>query len=160
MAGELTARARQLFMAGFLGAHAIALTCVVGFAIGGGTGPAATSAIAAAIAIVFFAIGQGVQIWVAERPPKVVLIAALSSYTLRVTLLGLALWAVVVQRDRYVWIDPPAAILTTVLVVHGWLAAEFWVFSKMRIPAFDTPSPTPDGLRIDGDADGDGLLKS
>lgn len=139
MANELADRARRLLISGFVGAHVVALASVIGFAVFGGLGPAVTSAISAAIVIVFFTIGQGVQIVVADRPPKVVLFAALVSYTVRVTLLGLALWVVVAQRARHGWVDAPAAIITTVLVVHGWLLAEFWTFRKMRIPVFDTP---------------------
>ncbi|WP_051208599.1 hypothetical protein [Propionicicella superfundia] len=141
MTGELTDRARRLLRAGIAGAHIVALVCVVGFALGGGMGPAVTAAVSAVLVIAFFTIGQAVQIRVAERPPKVVLVAALASYTARVTLLGAVLWLVLAQRDRFGWIDPPAAIVTTVLVVHGWLLAEFRAYRRLRIPAFDTPRP-------------------
>ncbi len=143
MVDDLTTRARRLLIGGFVGAHVVAVLCVVGFLVGGGTGPGVTAAITAAIVIVFFAIGQGVQIIVADRPPKVVLVAALTSYTIRVTVLGWVLWLVVAQRARYAWIDAPAAIITTVLVVHGWLLAEFWVYRKLRIPVYDTPYSPP-----------------
>jgi hypothetical protein len=35
---------------------------------------------------------------------------------------------------------PPAVIITVFVVVVGWLAAEFWVYNRLRIPAFDPPT--------------------
>jgi ATP synthase protein I len=137
--------ARRLLIAGLAGAHAAGIACVAGFALGGGVGPGVTAAIAAAIVIAFFTIGQAVQIIVARSTPRVAMFAALGSYTVRVTAMGYVLWIVLAQRESYGWIDAPAAVITTVLVAQGWLFAEFWQYRRLRIPAFDAGYEPPPG---------------
>jgi ATP synthase protein I len=144
MASELRDRARRLLLAGLSGAVAVSVLCVAGFALGGGSGAAATALISAATVVAFCALGQWVQVRVADSPPKIVLVAALASYTARVTVLSFVLVVFLSQRDAFPWIDAPAAVVTTVLVVHGWLLAEFWAFRKLRIPAFDPPHTAGD----------------
>lgn len=144
MATELKDRARRLLVAGLAGASAVSVLCIAGFALGGGSGPAATALITALMVVGFYAIGQWVQVLVADSSPKTVFVAALASYTARVTVLSVALLLFVAQPATFPWIDGPAAIVTAVLVVHGWLLAEFWQFRRLRIPAFDTPDTAGD----------------
>lgn len=140
---ELTERARRLLVAGLAGGHVAFVLCVIGFWLGGGQGAAGTAGVVAVIVIAFFTIGHAVQLWVADAAPKVVLFAALASYTIRVTLLGFILWLVVAERVEFPWIDDPAAVITTVVVAHGWLLAEFWAYRQLRIPAFDAGYTPP-----------------
>jgi hypothetical protein len=67
---------------------------------------------------------------------------ALFSYTTRVLLLGLALLVYQSNADA-VALDPVAVFLTTVGVVTGWLVAEVWVFTRLRVAAFDTEYAAP-----------------
>ncbi|MDR1712069.1 MAG: hypothetical protein LBR58_09510 [Propionibacteriaceae bacterium] len=131
-------RARKLLFGGLCGGHIAALACVCVFGILGGLVAGVSAAIFAAVTLLFFTIGQAVQVIVADADPRVVLFASLASYIARVTVLGLLLLAALNNRD-VLGLDPPAVIITTFVVVVGWLAAEFWVFARLRIPAFDSP---------------------
>lgn len=146
MVSENSLRVRKLLMSGLLGGHLAGLVCVGGFALGGGVEGAVSAALAAAVTIAFFTIGQAVQIWVADAPPKRVMAASLASYGLRVTLLGLALMVTLDQADRFAWLHPMGVVVTTIAVVFGWLLAEFRAYRHLRIPAFDTEykPPAPD----------------
>lgn len=101
-----------------------------------------------AVTIAFFTIGQAVQIWVADAPPKQVLFASLASYGLRVTLLGMALMVVLDQADRFAWLHSMGLVVTTFVVVFCWLVAEFRAFRRLRIPVFD-PEYKPPGTGLD-----------
>lgn len=140
---ENVVRAQRLLQAGLVGGHVAALTAVGLFWALSGPDAAATSAIAAAATIAFYAIALGAQLMVADAAPNVVLFAWLVSYLARVTVLGLALAFVLTQANRFAWLDPIALVVTTIATVLGWLGFELYCYSKFRIPVFDPPPPPP-----------------
>ncbi len=130
-------RARQLLAAGAVGGHVALVTCVGVFAVAGGVNPALSAALAGAVTIAFFVVGQAVQVLVADAPARRVLIASLASYLLRVTALGGLLMLALNNPYRLSWLDPTAVAITTIAVVVGWLATELWRYSRLRIPVYD-----------------------
>ena len=130
-------RARRLLTGGAAGGHVALLTCVGAFAIAGGVPSAVSAALAGVLTIAFFTIGQAVQVIVADADPRTVLVAALGSYVARVGGLGMLLALALGNADRLSAMDPAAVAVTTIAVVVGWLAAEIWVFSRLRLPVFD-----------------------
>ncbi len=139
-------RARRLLAGGALGGHLALLIMVAIFAGAGGAAGALSAAVAGILTIAFFTIGQAVQVLAADAPPKKVMIVSLASYGGRVTALGLLLMLALDNAERIALMDPVAVVLTTTVVVFGWLGAEFWVYSRLRIPVYDepqTPSSNP-----------------
>lgn len=132
-------RARRLLVGSAIGGHVAALTCVGVFLVTRGAAGGAWSAIAAVVTLAFNIVGQGVQVIVADAPPRTVLLAAMASYVLRVTVLGLLLQLTVMNADRFIALDPVALVVTTIAVVIAWLGTEFWVYSRLRIPVYDEP---------------------
>ncbi|MCC6495170.1 MAG: hypothetical protein IT193_02800 [Propionibacteriaceae bacterium] len=132
-------RARSLLVGGAVGGHSVLLLAVVGFGLALGVPGAASAAVSGILAIAFFTIGQAVQILVADSPPSTVLVAALASYTVRVTALGFLLVLALDNADRIALMNPMVVVVTTIAVVIGWLGAEFWVYSRMRILIYDEP---------------------
>lgn len=143
MALDNALRARKLLLGGLVGGHIAALVCVAGFALFGGFDAGVSAVLAAGVTIAFFTIGQAVQILVAEAPPMVVMFASLASYGLRVSLLGIALMITLDQAERFAWLHPMGLVITTIVVVFGWLIAEFRAYRQLRIPAFDTEYKPP-----------------
>jgi peptidoglycan/LPS O-acetylase OafA/YrhL len=110
--------------------------CLAGFAVAGGTGSVAWSGFGGATVMTFFALGQLVQVLTAEAGTIAVLVASLGSYVVRAA--GLA--TVLILADPLT--EEPgrtALVVTIVVVVLAWLAAEIWTFTRLRIPAFDQP---------------------
>ena len=107
-------------------------------------GPAAglSTLVAALATLAFMGLGQWVQVRFADAPPQRMMIAWFASYLLRVGLPGLVLVAAAANPERLAGMDRFAVAITTILVVTGWLAAEIWVFSRLRIPVFDPPEDT------------------
>lgn len=130
-------RARRLLAGGAAGGHAALLVCVVVFGVVGGVAGAVSAALAGVLTIAFFTIGQAVQVLVADAEPRRVLFAALVSYAGRIAALGALLVVALANRERLSGMDPTAVAVSTIVVVVGWLAAEIWVFSRLRIPVFD-----------------------
>lgn len=134
-----TARALTLLKGGVVGGHVGALLVVGVFWIARGPRGGLSAAVAAAVTLAFYVIGQAVQVVVAEARPRNVLLAALGSYALRVGVLGAALAFVVARPDEFAGVDAVAVVVATIVVVISWLAAEIWTFSRLRIPVFDPP---------------------
>lgn len=130
-------RAQRLLVAGLVGGHAAALTAVGLFWALRGPQAAASAAIAAAVTIAFYTIALGVQVAVADAAPKTVLVAWLASYLFRVSVMGLVLATVLVNAERWSWLDPVALVVTTIAVVLGWIGFELRAYSQLRIPIYD-----------------------
>lgn len=134
-------RAWRLLRGGAAGLLAAALpTAAVCLALVG-PGGAATAAVAAGVVLAFFALGQSLQLAVADASPQLALFVALASYALRVVLLGLLLaWAL----GRPELGQHPAALLAGALAAAlGWIAGEAIAFTRLRIPVFDSTESTP-----------------
>ena len=130
-------RARRLLAGGAVGGHAVWVSCVVAFGLVGGVAGAVSAALAGVLTIAFYTIGQAVQVLVADADPRTVLFASLVSYVARVGGLGALLAVALANAERFRGMDTTAVAVTTIAVVLGWLAAEIWVFSRLRIPVFD-----------------------
>jgi hypothetical protein len=141
-------RALKLLAGGAVGGVVAAVLCVVGFGIGYGGSGVLSAAVAALLVLLFYAVGQYVMVLFADAGARLLLSVALFSYTTRVLLLGLALLVYQRNADALPALVPVAVFLTTVGVVVGWLVAEVWVFTRLRVTAFDTeyvPPATADG---------------
>ncbi len=126
-----------------MGGHAAALIVIGVLYVVRGPATLASSALTALAVLAFFGIGQLVQVWVADAAPQVVLTAALGSYVFRVGLPAIALIAISSDPARLAGMDRVAVAVTAIVVVLGWLAAEIWTFTRLRIPVFDPPPDDP-----------------
>lgn len=136
-------RARKLLQGGAVGGAAAALLCLVGFGLGYGTAGLLSAALAAAMVLFFYGVGQYVMVRFADAGARLLLLVALCSYTARVVVLGLVLLAYQRNADALSALRPTAVFLTTVAVVAGWLLVEVWVFTRLRIGAYDTEYVPP-----------------
>ncbi|MGV8910302.1 MAG: hypothetical protein ACOH1Y_15070 [Propionicimonas sp.] len=140
------ARAQRLLAGGAVGGHVALVVAVIAFGLTGGVAGAISAALAGILTIAFFTIGQAVQVLVADADPRTVLFASLISYIARVGGLGALLAVALSHADRLTSMNTTAVAATTIVVVLGWLGAEIWVFSRLRLPVFDEterPSNTP-----------------
>ncbi len=135
----LQARAIRLLNGGLLGGHLVMLVCVAVFGIASGPYGALWSVLSGLVTVLFFTIGQGIQVLVADADAKTVFAASMTSYLLRAAALGgLLAWAQA-WNGRLVGLNPVAIAVTAIAVVIGWLGAEIFVFTRLRIPSFDPP---------------------
>jgi hypothetical protein len=129
----------RLLNAGLIGGHLALLLCAVAFAVVRGRDAALWSVLSGLVTVVFFTIGQGIQVLVADSDTKVVFAASLTSYVLRAGALAALLAWSQAWSERLAGLDPIAVASTAIAVVIGWLGVEIFVFTRLRIPSFDPP---------------------
>ena len=96
---------------------------------------------AACLVGLFFALGQSLQLAVADASPRVALFVALTSYALRVVLLGVVLSSALGNPDR-TGLDAGSLLWSTLAATVGWITGEVIAFTRLRIPAFDSTENT------------------
>lgn len=136
-------RARKLLLGGAVGGVAASVLCLVGFTIAYGMPGLLSAALAAAMVLFFYGVGQYVMVLFADAGARTLLAVSMCSYTTRVVLIGLVL--VLYNRNYESWptLVPMVIFVTTIAVVVGWLAVEVFVFSRLRIGAYDTEYVAP-----------------
>jgi ATP synthase protein I len=134
-------RALRLLAAGSGGAVAAWALAALGFGLLVGPSALVAVLIGGLITIGFFMVGQLVQVALAAAEPVVVMMASLVSYLFRVVAVALvAAWIV----KQVPWVDGRQLGVTILIVLAGWLAAEVFAFSRLRVPAFDPPQGQTD----------------
>lgn len=140
-------RARKLLLGGLVGGVGAAVICLIAFGVAMGVSGLASAGLAAIMVLFFYSVGQLVMVRFADAGARTLLSVAMASYTARVVVLGLLL--LVYNKNAHSWsaIRPMAVFLTTVAVVAGWLLVEVFVFSRLRIGAYDAEyvPPADDG---------------
>jgi hypothetical protein len=134
-------RATRLFVGGLLGWHGgLALAAIVGILLSGGIG-LVSALIGAALAVLYYAIGQAVQIQYADASPRTIRTASLASYVVRVSLLGALLYASTTWPALMAALDTRGLFAGVVLGVVGWLTGLVLMSRTLRVPVFDPPDP-------------------
>ena len=136
-------RARKLLLGGAVGGVTASVISLIGFTIGYGTDGLISAGLAAVMVLFFYGVGQYVMVLFADAGARTLLTVSLCSYTARVVIVGLVL--VLYNRYYESWptLVPMAIFVTTIAVVVGWLAVEIYVFSRLRIGAYDTEYVPP-----------------
>ncbi len=133
----------HLLKAGLVGCHVLGLTAIGLMLVARGVPGLASAALGVATVVLFFAVGQGVQVALVDREPKALLWGSILSYVTRVSLLGAALAAYTSYREHLAGLDTVALFVGVAAGVFGWVGAEIAAFTRMRIPAYDTPYVPP-----------------
>jgi hypothetical protein len=136
-------RARKLLLGGAIGGVSASVLCMIGFTIGYGTSGLISAALASAMVLFFYGVGQYVMVLFADAGARTLLTVSMCSYTARVVLLGLVLVLYNSHREAWPTLIPMATFVTTIIVVAGWLVVEIFVFSRLRIGAYDTEYVPP-----------------
>ena len=140
-------RARKLLLGGAVGGVSAALLSLVGFGIAYGMSGLLSAALAAAMVLFFYGVGQYVMVLFADAGARTLLAVSMSSYTARVVILGLIL--LLYDKHHEIWpeLRPIVIFVTTIAVVAGWLIVEVIVFSRLRIGVYDTEYVPPANSR-------------
>lgn len=132
-----------MLLGGLLAAHIAGLTVLgLGLATGGAIG-ALSVVIGFALVVVFFSLGQAIELVALELRSTLGLIVTLASYGVRVICLGLALRLVIAAgADR---LSPEWLFAGVVAGVLGWVSGIVIVAARQRVPVFDNDYQPPKG---------------
>lgn len=132
-------RAFVLLKGGAIGGHAAMMIAVGAFWLVQGANAGISALAASVCTVVFFTLGQAVQIMIANDDTVKILIYSMISYVARVAFMGAMLAVVFANADSFAWMDRSAFLWGALATVFGWLGMEIWTFAHLRIPIYDPP---------------------
>lgn len=134
---QATLRARQMMIGGLLGGHlAGGLVIAGGFLLDGFDG-GITAVLGFAAVVIFYSIGQALEVVASELEPMQGLGLVLVSYAVRTIGIAAGLWTLlelpqVVPHIRDGWL-----LLSVVVTVIAWVSGVVLVASRQRVPIYD-----------------------
>ncbi|NLE99291.1 MAG: hypothetical protein GX596_15080 [Propionibacterium sp.] len=138
-----TLRARQMMQGALLLAHAVGFGIIgLAFALDGVSG-LITAALGFAAVIIFYAIGQALEVVATEMDPMQGMGLVLASYGVRVVGIAAGLWAIlsleaVAEHVIDLWL-----LLSVTATVIAWVTGVVVVASRQRVPVYDEDYVTP-----------------
>lgn len=138
-----TTRARQMMVGGLVGGHAVGLG-ILGLALAvGGPDAALTAALGFAAVVIFYAIGQSLEVIASELDLYQGFGLVMVSYAVRVIGIAAGLWFIlghpaVAPHVRGGWL-----LLSVTGTVVAWVAGVVIVASRQHVPVYDTEYQPP-----------------
>ncbi len=138
-------RARQMMVGGLVLAHALGLG-IFGLALVlDGTSAAMTVALGFAAVVIFFSIGQAIEIIACELDPVLGMGVALASYAVRVVGIGAGMWFLLGHPAVEPLISRGWLLLAVTGSVVAWVTGVVVVASRQRVPIYDEDYVAPSG---------------
>lgn len=136
-------RGRGMLVGGLVGGNLAGLV-VLAASLGIGGKPGGLAAlIGFGTVVLFFSIGQAIELIALELPTYTGLSLAMASYAVRVIGIGVMLGLVLGAAGDQ--IDPIWLAVAVVSTVVGWIAGLILVASRQRVPVFDADYQPPTG---------------
>lgn len=138
-----TKRARQMMVGGLVAGQVVGIT-IIGLALAlGGANAALTAALGFAAVVIFYSIGQALEVVASELEPMQGMALVLISYAVRVIGIAAGLWGMlslpaVAPRVVDGWL-----LLSIVGTVIAWVTGVVLVASRQRVPVYDTEYEPP-----------------
>lgn len=138
-----TRRARQMMFGGLVLGHVVGITIIgLGLAIGG-VNAALTAALGFAAVVIFYSIGQALEVVASELEAMQGMALVLVSYAVRVIGIAAGLWAIlrlpaVAPRVEGGWL-----LLSIAGTVFAWVTGVVLVASRQRVPVYDSEYHPP-----------------
>ncbi|WGT46081.1 hypothetical protein [Tessaracoccus lacteus] len=138
-----TRRALEMMIGGLVAGHVVGLT-IIGLALAlDGASAALTAALGFAAVVVFYSIGQALEVVASELEPFQGLGLVMVSYAVRVIGIAAGLWGVlnldaVAPHVRDGWL-----LLSVAGTVLAWVSGVVVIASRQRVPVYDTEYTPP-----------------
>lgn len=138
-------RAREMMVGGLVLGHVAGLVVLgLGLAIGGADA-AITAALGFAAVVIFFSIGQYIEVIACELDPVQGMGLALVSYMVRVVGIGAGMWFILGHPAVEPHVEKGWLLLSVVATVIAWITGVVVVASRQRVPIYDTDYIAPTG---------------
>lgn len=132
-----TVRARQMLVGGLALGHGVGIAIIgLGFAIGG-VDAALTAALGFAAVVIFYSIGQALEVVASEMEPMQGMALVLISYAVRVIGIAAGLWAILSLPAVAPRVEGGWLVLSVAGTVCGWVTGVVLVASRQRVPVYD-----------------------
>lgn len=132
-----------MMLGGLALGHVAGLT-VIGCALAfGGAGAALTAALGFASVVVFYSIGQALEVVASELEAMQGMALVLVSYAVRVIGIAAGLWAILALPAVAPHIRGGWLLLSMSATVFAWVGGVVLVASRQRVPVYDTEYRPP-----------------
>lgn len=139
-----TKRAKEMMVGGLVLGHVVGVTIIgLGLALGGADA-AITAALGFAAVVIFFSIGQWIEVIACELEPVQGMGLALVSYLVRVVGIGAGLWFILAHPAVAPHVSDGWLLLSVVGTVVAWITGVVVVASRQKVPIYDTDYVAPD----------------
>lgn len=140
-----TRRAKEMMLGGLIGGHVVGLT-IVGLALAmGGGGAALTAALGFAAVVIFYSIGQAIEVIASELEPFQGMGLVLVSYGVRVVGIAAGLWGLLSLPSIAPHVSRGWLLLSVSGTVVAWVIGVVFVASRQHVPVYDTEYEPPPG---------------
>lgn len=136
-----------MMLGGLALAHLAGLMAAMAALVLAGSSGLVSAVIGLAVVVIFYSIGQAIEIIALELPGFTGLSIVLASYAVRVIGIGFLIWAVLTAGRGVLsegWV-----VAGVVAAVLGWTTGVVVVAARQRVPVFDhdyqPPERRPDG---------------
>lgn len=137
-------RAQQMMLGGLALSHVAGLTCF-GLALAmDGADAVLTVILGFAAVIIFFSIGQYIEIIACELDPVQGMGLALVSYAVRVIGITAGLWFIFTREALEGRISDGWLLLSMTATVFAWIGGVVLVAARQRVPIYDTDYVAPE----------------
>ena len=138
-----TRRARQMMVGGLVAGHVVGLT-ILGLALAiGGPGAALTAALGFAAVVIFYSMGQALEVVASELEPMQGMGLVLVSYAVRVVGIAAGLWFLLGLPQVAPHVSRGWLLLSIAGTVVAWVTGVVLVASRQRVPVYDTEYQAP-----------------
>ncbi|GAA4900147.1 hypothetical protein GCM10025789_18130 [Tessaracoccus lubricantis] len=138
-----TKRAREMMVGGLVAGHVVGLT-VLGLALAiDGPSAALTAALGFAAVVIFYSIGQALEVVASELEPFQGLGLVLVSYAVRVVGIAAGLWGLLGLPAIAPHVSKGWLLLSVAGTVLAWVFGVVFVASRQRVPVYDTEYQPP-----------------
>lgn len=132
-----TKRAKEMMLGGVVGGHVAGFT-VMGLALGiDGADGLISAALAFAAAVLFYAIGQWLEVIATEVDPVQGMGLVLASYGIRVVGIAAGLWWILSTPQIAPRVIGGWLVASMAATVLAWVAGVVLVASRQRVPVYD-----------------------
>lgn len=139
-----TRRAREMMMGALVLSHAIGFGVIgLAFAVDGVSG-LITAALGFAAVIIFYAIGQALEVVATEMEPMQGMGLVLASYGVRVVGIAAGLWAILSLDSVAGHVVDVWLVVSVTATVLAWVTGVVVVASRQRVPVYDEEYRAPD----------------
>lgn len=140
---DATRRARQMMVGGLAGGHAVGLT-VIGLALALDGAPGAiTAALGFAAVVIFYSVGQAIEVVASELADFQGMALVLVSYAVRVIGIAAGLWFILSHPAVAPLVRDGWLLLSVAGTVLAWVTGVVVVAARQRVPVYDTEYHPP-----------------
>ncbi len=141
--GPASRRAREMMIGGVVAGHAVGLLIIAAALLIGGRGAAVTAALGFAAVVIFYAVGQAIEVVASELPDLQGLGLVMVSYVVRVVGIAAGLWFILGLPAMQPILSEGWLVLSVAGTVLAWVAGVATVGFRQRIPVYDTEYHPP-----------------